>query len=125
MADIKYILKFNDFKELDDIALVDVAEHTSIVEYQDGQRILAEMRSGGVTHVVLEVSSHAIDLSRIEGCRLDMGVFTNLTQDHLDYHGNMDRYWACKKRLFTQYLGFDKNPLAVINTESPQGLELV
>lgn len=94
-------------------------------ESLDLQRILAEMRSGGVTHVVLEVSSHAIDLSRIEGCRFDMGVFTNLTQDHLDYHGNMDRYWACKKRLFTQYLGFDKNPLAVINTESPQGLELV
>ena len=94
-------------------------------ESLDLQRILAEMISGGVTHVVLEVSSHAIDLSRIEGCRLDIGVFTNLTQDHLDYHGNMDRYWACKKRLFTEYLGIEKEALAVINTDNPQGLELV
>lgn len=94
-------------------------------ESLDLQRILAEMISEGVTHVVLEVSSHAIDLSRIEGCRLDIGVFTNLTQDHLDYHGNMDRYWACKKRLFTEYLGIEKEALAVINTDNPQGLELV
>ena len=94
-------------------------------ESLDLQRILAEMISEGVTHVVLEVSSHAIDLSRIEGCQLDIGVFTNLTQDHLDYHGNMDRYWACKKRLFTEYLGIEKEALAVINTDNPQGLELV
>ena len=66
-------------------------------ESLDLQRILAEMLSAGITHVVLEVSSHAIDLSRIASCRMDIGVFTNLTQDHLDYHGDMDRYWACKK----------------------------
>jgi len=94
-------------------------------ESLDLQRILAEMISEGVTHVVLEVSSHAIDLSRVEGCRIDIGVFTNLTQDHLDYHGNMDQYWACKKRLFTEYLGVDKKALAVINTDNPYGLELV
>ena len=94
-------------------------------ESLDLQRILAEMISEGVTHVVLEVSSHAIDLSRIEGCRIDIGVFTNLTQDHLDYHGDMDQYWACKKRLFTEYLGVDKKALAVINTDNPHGLELV
>jgi UDP-N-acetylmuramoyl-L-alanyl-D-glutamate--2,6-diaminopimelate ligase/murE/murF fusion protein len=56
---------------------------------------------------------------------MDIGVFTNLTQDHLDYHGDMDRYWACKKRLFTEYLGVDKKALAVINMDNPQGLELV
>jgi len=94
-------------------------------ESLDLQRILAEMISEGVTHVVLEVSSHAIDLSRIEACRIDIGVFTNLTQDHLDYHGDMDEYWACKKRLFTEYLGADKKALAVINTDNPHGLELV
>ena len=94
-------------------------------ESLDLQRILAEMLSEGITHVVLEVSSHAIDLSRIDGCRMDIGVFTNLTQDHLDYHGDMDRYWACKKRLFTKHLGVDKEALAVINTDNPQGLELV
>ena len=94
-------------------------------ESLDLQRILAEMLSAGITHVVLEVSSHAIDLSRIAGCRMDIGVFTNLTQDHLDYHGDMDRYWACKKRLFTEYLGIDKKALAVINTDNPHGLALV
>ena len=94
-------------------------------ESLDLQRILAEMKSAGVTHVVLEVSSHAIDLSRVEGCRLDLGVFTNLTQDHLDYHGDMDRYWACKKRLFTEYLGIGKKAMAVINIDSPHGRELV
>ncbi len=94
-------------------------------ESLDLQQILAQMISEGVTHVVLEVSSHAIDLSRIEHCRLDIGVFTNLTQDHLDYHGNMDQYWACKKRLFTEYLGVEKEALAVINTDNPHGLELV
>jgi len=94
-------------------------------ESLDLQEILAHMLSEGVTHVVLEVSSHAIDLSRIEHCRLDVGVFTNLTQDHLDYHGTMNRYWACKKRLFTEYLGIEKKALAVINTDNSQGLELV
>ena len=98
---------------------------TTTPESLDLQRILAEMLSQGVTHVVLEASSHAIDQSRIAGCRMDIGVFTNLTQDHLDYHGDMDRYWACKKRLFTEYLGIDKKAQAVINTDNPQGLELV
>ena len=93
-------------------------------ESLDLQRILAEMLSAGITHVILEVSSHAIDLSRIAGCRMDIGVFTNLTQDHLDYHGDMDRYWSCKKRLFTEYLGIDKKALAVINTDNPQGQAL-
>ncbi len=94
-------------------------------ESLDLQRILAEMKAEGVTHVVLEVSSHAIDLSRIQGCRIDIGVFTNLTQDHLDYHADMDQYWACKKKLFTEYLGIDKKALAVINTDNPHGRALV
>ena len=94
-------------------------------ESLDLQRILAEMVSEGVTHLVLEISSHAIDLSRIEGCRIDIGVFTNLSQDHLDYHGDMDRYWACKKRLFTQHLGSEKDSMAVINSDNPAGRELV
>ncbi|MBW2590182.1 MAG: hypothetical protein JRD71_05615, partial [Deltaproteobacteria bacterium] len=73
-------------------------------ESLDLQKILAEMLKEGVTHVVLEVSSHAIDLFRVENCWIDTGVFTNLTQDHLDYHGDMNSYWLCKKRMFTEYL---------------------
>ncbi len=65
---------------------------------------LAEMmaqtvRAGG-THLVMEVSSHALDQDRIAGIDLDVGVFTNLTGDHLDYHGSMEEYLAAKRRMF-------------------------
>ena len=96
-------------------------------ESLDLQRILAEMKQAGVTHVVMEVSSHAIDLSRIEHCWFDVGVFTNLSQDHLDFHGSMDAYWATKKRLFSDYIpkGPKKDHVrAVINCTTPQGREL-
>ncbi len=96
-------------------------------ESLDLQRILAEMLQAGVTHVVMEVSSHAIDLYRIRCCWIDVAVFINLSQDHLDFHGNMESYWASKKRLFTEYLitGPKKDRAqAVINCNSPEGREL-
>ncbi len=90
------------------------------------QHILAEMLKHGVTHVVMEASSHAIDLFRLECCWLDIGVFTNLSQDHLDYHKDMDSYWSCKKRLFTENLGMGpKKSSAVINCSNAEGKELV
>jgi UDP-N-acetylmuramyl-tripeptide synthetase len=97
-------------------------------ESLDLQRILADMLKDGVTHVVMEVTSHAIDLNRIDHCRFDVGVFTNLTQDHLDYHGNMEIYWQCKKRMFTDIL--DSGPkrnrtAAVINHNDEKGKELL
>jgi UDP-N-acetylmuramoyl-L-alanyl-D-glutamate--2,6-diaminopimelate ligase len=61
-------------------------------ESADLQRILAEMRLQGVSHVILEVSSHAIELHRIQNCWFDVAVFTNLTQDHLNFHGDMAAY---------------------------------
>jgi UDP-N-acetylmuramoyl-L-alanyl-D-glutamate--2,6-diaminopimelate ligase len=100
---------------------------TTTPESLDLQRILAEMVQDGVTHVVLEVSSHAIDLFRIDRCDMDMGVFTNLTQDHLDFHGSMDRYWQCKKKLFTHYLskpGKKRRRVAVVNIDNEKGREL-
>lgn len=96
-------------------------------ESLDLQRILAEMKHSGVTHVAMEVSSHAIDLSRVEGCEFDVAVFTNLTQDHLDYHGTMEKYWACKQRLFTEYLvdGSKKDKaVSVINVGNVHGRAL-
>lgn len=68
------------------------------------QRILREMTDHGVTHCVVEVSSHAVDLRRVDDCAFDLGVFTNLTQDHLDYHGNMETYYQAKKRFFSEVL---------------------
>ena len=96
-------------------------------ESLDVQRILSQMRDSGVTHVVMEISSHAIDLLRIRTCYLDVGVFTNLSQDHLDYHGDMDAYWQCKKKLFTLFLnqGPKKSRArAVVNLDTEKGRAL-
>ncbi len=91
------------------------------------QEMLRQMADSGTTHVVMEVSSHSLDLHRVDGCRYDVAVFTNLSHDHLDLHGTMDRYWCSKKRLFSDYLkpADSDNPLrAVVNTDDPRGREL-
>ncbi|MDA3898162.1 MAG: UDP-N-acetylmuramoyl-L-alanyl-D-glutamate--2,6-diaminopimelate ligase [Desulfobacteraceae bacterium] len=96
-------------------------------ESSDLQRILAEMAATGVTHVVMEVSSHGIALDRIYHCWFDMGIYTNLSQDHLDFHETMEEYWLCKKRFFTDHLmaGPKQNKaVAVINTDNSKGMEL-
>ncbi|MEK7375464.1 MAG: UDP-N-acetylmuramoyl-L-alanyl-D-glutamate--2,6-diaminopimelate ligase [Thermodesulfobacteriota bacterium] len=80
------------------------------------QKILREMADHGVTHVVAEVSSHAVDLRRVDDCAFDAGIFTNLTQDHLDYHETMENYFQAKKRLFSEILpaGEKNRPLRMI-----------
>ena len=96
-------------------------------ESLDLQRILAEMADAGVTHVVMEVSSHALDLSRVHACDVDVALFTNLSQDHLDFHETMEVYWASKQRLFTTILPASKGKVAVravINIDDPRGSEL-
>jgi len=96
-------------------------------ESLDLQKILAEMLEYGISHVVMEVSSHALDLYRVHQCKFSLAIFTNLTQDHLDYHRDMDSYWSCKKRLFTDVLDFkpaDERSLAVINRNNKRGEEL-
>ena len=55
------------------------------------QEILADMAAAGINYVVMEVSSHALELERVAGCEFDVAVFTNLTQDHLDFHGTLDQ----------------------------------
>ncbi len=62
--------------------------------------LLAELRDEGASAVAMEVSSHALDQGRVDGVQFDVAVFTNLTRDHLDYHGDMARYGAAKARLF-------------------------
>ena len=96
-------------------------------ESLDLQRILADMRAAGVGHAVLEASSHAIHLARIHACHVDVAVFTNLSQDHLDYHGDMQTYWAVKRSLFTGHLRSGPKAgraTAVVNTDSAHGREL-
>ena len=65
------------------------------------QQLLARMRNAGVETVAMEVSSHALDQHRVDGTRFAVACFTNLSQDHLDYHGTLDAYVAAKTRLFT------------------------
>lgn len=96
-------------------------------ESLDLQAILAQMHQAGVTHVVLEVSSHALELQRVRNCNIDIGVFTNLSQDHLDFHKDMAAYWASKQKLFTEILPAatnDRPSRAVINCHDPKGKEL-
>ncbi|MCI8553993.1 MAG: UDP-N-acetylmuramoyl-L-alanyl-D-glutamate--2,6-diaminopimelate ligase [Clostridiales bacterium] len=92
--------------------------HTTPDPY-DLQSMLALMLAEDCTHAVMEVSSHALDQDRVEGCQFDAAVFTNLTQDHLDYHGTMGRYLEAKKRLFRLCR------TAVINDDDPWSGQLI
>jgi UDP-N-acetylmuramoyl-L-alanyl-D-glutamate--2,6-diaminopimelate ligase len=76
------------------------AERTT-PEAPEVHALLAVMRQRGVDAVTMEVSSHALALGRVDGLRFDLAVFTNLSQDHLDFHGDLDAYFAAKARLFT------------------------
>ncbi len=68
------------------------------------QRLLAQMSRQGISHVVMEVTSHALEQKRVLGCRFQVGIFTNLTRDHLDYHGSMEAYLEAKTTLFKEHL---------------------
>ncbi len=91
-------------------------------EAVDLQALMAEMTERGVTAVSMEVSSHALVLHRADGVEFDVAVFTNLTQDHLDFHGTLSSYRAAKSRLFS-LLAASRKPrrAAVINTDDPAG----
>ena len=82
----------------------------------DLQATLAALRDRGTTHVVMETSSHSLDQGRIDGLTFAAGVFTNLTRDHLDYHGTMEQYLAAKLRL-SSYLALDG--IEVVNLDDP------
>ncbi len=79
------------------------------------QSLLAEMAGAGVSHVIIEVSSHALEQGRVAGISFDVALFTNLSRDHLDFHGDMESYLGAKKELFTHHL--KKNGQAVIVSE--------
>jgi len=82
----------------------------------DAARLMAELAGRGVTHCALEASSHGIDQRRLDGVTLAAAGFTNLTQDHLDYHGDMDAYRSAKLRLFEVLL--PRGRAAVLNADS-------
>jgi len=101
------------------------AERTTPESY-DLQKIFRSMLNQGVTDCVMEVTSHALDLKRVVGCHFDGAIFTNLSLDHLDYHKDMESYFACKARLFRERLVVsEKRSLwAVLNWDDPYGRTL-
>ena len=112
-------------------ALIDDEElpiHNTTPDVVELQRFLALMYEKGMTHVVMEVSSHALELHRVAGIEFDTAVFTNLTQDHLDFHKTMENYVAAKAKLF-QGLSFrehvKENKTAVVNIDDPWAKQIL
>ncbi len=92
-------------------------------ESRDLLQLMAEGVAMGASEAVMEVSSHALDQGRVHGVPFDVAMFTNLTQDHLDYHGTMEQYFAAKRRLFDGSLSAPPR-LAVLNAEDAYGQRL-
>jgi UDP-N-acetylmuramoyl-L-alanyl-D-glutamate--2,6-diaminopimelate ligase len=89
----------------------------------DLQELLHRMVEAGCSHVVMEVSSEGLDMHRVDAVEFDIGVFTNLTQDHLNYHGTIEKYREAKIQLFRKLgRGGAKHPkAAVLNADDPSG----
>lgn len=98
---------------------VRASEHTT-PEASDLLKIFADGVQAGATEAVMEMSSHALEQERVWGIPVDVAIFTNLTQDHLDYHGTMEKYLAAKMRMF-EGVGAAPPRVAVVNADDPQG----
>lgn len=85
-------------------------------------QMMAQFRRQGADAIILEVSSHALEQHRVDGIAFDIAVFTNLTPEHLDYHQNLENYFASKRRLFSELLGQGK---AAINRDDGFGRQLL
>ncbi len=91
------------------------------------QNLMAQLRDAGVKNLVMEISSHASTLGRVAGVDFDGLIFTNLSQDHLDFHHSMEAYEAAKADLFLKYLPLEKShkrKCVAINTQDPAGLRI-
>ena len=91
-------------------------------EAPDVERLLREMVDEGARACVMEVSSHALALHRVDALRFTAAVFTNLTRDHLDFHGDMESYFRAKRRLFEM---LPRDGVAVTNADDPRGRDIV
>ncbi len=108
---VRYLIKDREYP----------AFHTT-PEAPEFQGLLREMVSSGCTHIVAEVSSHALSQRRADYTRFSTAAFTNLTRDHLDFHGTMQNYFSAKKRLFTELL--TRGGTGVINVDDEWGRRL-
>jgi UDP-N-acetylmuramoyl-L-alanyl-D-glutamate--2,6-diaminopimelate ligase len=101
---------------------INIPAQRTTPESVDLQRMMREMLDKGVTHCLVEVSSHALELKRVQGIGFDIAIFSNLSGEHLDYHLTMERYFEAKKKLF--FLNRKKR-IAVINLDDPWGKKLI
>jgi UDP-N-acetylmuramoyl-L-alanyl-D-glutamate--2,6-diaminopimelate ligase len=103
--------------------VLDTGLHTTTPDAPDVQRYLAQMRAAGMTHCVLETTSHGLAQHRVTACEFDIAVVTNITHEHLDFHGSLEGYRAAKARLFeglrTAYAKPGLPKLAVLNLDDP------
>ena len=100
------------------IGTQELSSHLTTPDIVYTTKLLSEMVANGLTACVMEVSSHALDQGRVEGILFDVGIFTNLSQEHLDYHGSMEKYLEAKKKLFVS------SKHAVINKDDGSFLEI-
>ena len=98
---------------------LDTGLHTTTPAAEDVQRYLAQMVDAGITHAVLEATSHGLAQRRLAGCRFDVAAVTNITHEHLDYHGSWEAYREAKARLFGELLTDRRLGLAVLNRDDP------
>src|SRR5574338_1209024 len=96
-------------------------------ESLDLQELLAQIANAGCKAAAMEVSSHALAQERTRGIEWNVAVFTNLSQDHLDFHGTMENYFEAKAKLFTELAGQKQKtkPVAVVNIDDRYGLQLI
>lgn len=102
---------------------IQTATHTT-PESVELQQLLAAMRDNGCRAVAMEASSHALHQHRVDAVKVDAAIFTNLTQDHLDYHGTMDEYFAAKTKLFEMAASKPSGKL-IINSDDTWGRRLI
>jgi len=102
---------------------VRVSPHTT-PESRDVLKVFADGVKAGATEAVMEMSSHALEQERVWGMPVEVAVFTNLTQDHLDYHGTMEKYFAAKRRLF-EGVGAPPPRVAVVNADDAYSERLI
>ena len=96
-----------------------IPAHRTTPESYELYKMFAQMKADGCKNAVMEVSSHALALDRVYGLSFDVAVFTNLSQDHLDFHSTMEQYFAEKAKLFSRC------GVAVINYDDPYGKQLI
>ena len=110
--------------------VLDTGFHVTTPDAQDVQKYLNRMVDAGLTHVVLETTSHGWAQHRVDACEFDIGVVTNITHEHLDEHGSFENYRAAKARLFSSLENTRPKPqgnprLAVINRDDPKSFDFL